>query len=255
LPIEKVSAISNNTARKEKVMKRIATAGMFVMLVAAALQFGGCAASYQARSVELKESSPLVNPELFKEGQEDQALYRYVKPGVDVKSYTKVMIDPVLIMKDGELDKDELENYQKLANNGFIYLTQALEKDYKIVTAPEPGTFRVQMAIVDADTSKPVRNTLGTFFPIGIGISLVRLAATGKQTGVGEITAEMKFTDATTGELLAAALDRRVGGHKVSKLWSSWYTADEALKFWAQQMSYALCKARGDANCVKPEAE
>jgi hypothetical protein len=225
------------------------------MVAAAALQFGGCASSYQARSVDIKEMSPLVNPDLFSKGEGDQALYRYVKPGVDVKKYTKVMIDPVLVRKDGELDKDELENYQRLANNAFVYLNQTLEKDYKIVTAPEPGTLRLQEAIIDADSAKPVRNTLATFMPIGMGINLVRYAATGKQSGVGEITMEMKVTDASTGELLGAAIDRRVGGHKVSKLWSSWYTADEALKFWAQQTAFALCTARGDANCVKPEAE
>jgi uncharacterized protein DUF3313 len=236
-------------------MKRLATLGMFVMVVAAALQFGGCAASYQARSVDLKANSPLVNPDLFVEGKDDQALYRYVKPGVDVKKYDKIMIDPVLIMKDGELDKDELDNYQKLANNAFVYLNQELGKDYKIVQAPEMGGLRIQMAIIDADTSKPVRNTLATFMPIGMGINLVKYGATGKQTGVGEITTEMKITDASTGELLGAALDRRVGGHKVSKLWSSWYTADEALKFWAMQMRYALCTERGGTDCVKPESE
>ncbi len=236
-------------------MKRMSTAGMFALVVAAALQLGGCAASYQARSVDLKESSPLVNPDLLKEGKDDQALYRYVNPTADILKYDTVMIDPVMVRKDGDLDKDERENYQKLANNAFVYLSQELGKDYKIVQAPEPGAFRLQMAIVDADSSKPVRNTLATFMPIGMGINLVRYSATGKQTGVGEITAEMKFTDSVTGELLGAALDRRVGGHKVSKLWSSWYNADEALKFWAMQMRYALCTERGAKNCVKPESE
>jgi hypothetical protein len=230
--------------------------GTLVMVAAAALQLGGCAASYQARSVDIKEVSPLVNPDLFGEGKEGQALYRYVKPGVDAKQYTKILIDPVLVRKDGDLDKDELENYQKLANNAFVYLNQELSKDYQIVTAPEPHTLRLQMAITDADSSKPVRNTLATFMPIGMGINLIKYAATGKQTGVGEITMEMKATDASTGELLGAAIDRRVGGHKVSKLWSSWYTADEALKFWAQQTRYALCTERGGGDtCVKAESE
>ncbi len=62
------------------------------------------------------------------------------------------MIAPVQIRKDGELDKDELENYQKLANNGFVLLSQELAKDYKIVTEAEAGTMRLQVAITDADT-------------------------------------------------------------------------------------------------------
>jgi hypothetical protein len=227
--------------------------GMFITVVTAALQFGGCAVgSYQARSVDVK-NSPLVNPDILVEGKDDQALYRYVKPGLDVTRYDKIMIDPVLVMKDGELDKDELEDYQKLANNAFVYLTKELEKDYKIVQAPEPGAMRIQAAIIDADNTKPVRNTLSTFMPIGMGISLVRYAATGKQSGVGEITAEMKVTDASTGELLFAALDRRVGGKEISELWSKWRNADDALQYWAKRTSFVLCTARGGGDkCVKP---
>jgi len=233
-------------------MKMMKTAGLFVMVAAAALQFGGCAVgSYQARSVDLKES-PLVNPAILEKGSGDQALYRYVNPGANAKNYSKIMIDPVMVMKDGELSKSELEDYQKLANNAYVYLTQELEKSYKLVTIPEPGTMRLQMAIIDADSAKPVRNTLSTLMPIGIGLSLVKYAATGKQSGVGEITVEMKVTDASTGELLGAALDRRVGGKEISELWSSWHNADSALQYWAKRVSFVLCQQRGGANCVEP---
>ncbi len=233
-------------------MKRMKMAGMLVMVAAAALQFGGCGVgSHQARNVDLKES-PLVNPDILMKGAGDQVLYRYVKPNLDLKQYTKVMIEPVLVMKDGELDKDELQNFQNLANNAYVYLTRELEKDYRVVQAPEPGTMRVQMAIIDADNAKPVRNTLSTLMPIGIGISLVRYSATGKQSGVGEITVEMKITDASTGELLGAALDRRVGGKEISKLWSKWHNADDALQYWAKRLSFALCDMRGGSNCVNP---
>jgi hypothetical protein len=230
-------------------MKRIAIilTGTFV-----AGLLGGCAGSYQARSVDIKES-PLVNPDILVKGTDDQALYRFVKPNVDIRQYTKILIDPVMIYKDGEMDKDQLENYQKLANNAYVYLSDALGKDYQIVKNPEPGTLRIQWAIIDADSSKPVRNTLSTIVPIGIGLSVVKLAAVGKQSGVGEITTQMKVTDATTGELLAAALDRRVGGKTISELWSSWYNADEALKYWAKRTAFVLCGTRGETTCIKPE--
>ena len=68
------------------------------------------------------------------------------------------------------------------------------------------------MAILEAEASSPVRNVVSSVVPIGIGISAISGAATGKQTGVGEISAEFKVTDALTGELLGAAVDRRVGG-------------------------------------------
>jgi hypothetical protein len=233
-------------------MKRMKIAAILVMVVAAALQLGSCGVgSYQARSVDLRES-PLVNPDILVQGSDDKALYRYVNPKADVKQYTKVIIDPVLVYGYAGLDKDELENHQKLANNAFIYVTQELEKDYRIVKASESGTLRIKMAIVNADSAKPVRNTFSTLIPVGIGLSIVKYAATGKQVGVGEITMQMKITDASTGELLGAALDRRVGGKELSKLWSSWNNADDALKYWAKRLSFTLCEMRGGVKCVKP---
>ena len=233
-------------------MKRMKTVAMVVMVVAVALQLGGCGVgSYQARSVDVKES-PLVNPDILVKGTDDQALYRYVNPKADIKQYTMVLIDPVMVYKDAVLDKDERENYQKLANNAFVYVRHELGKDYRIVYTPQPGTLRIQMAIVDADSSKPVRNTLSTIVPVGIALSIVKYTATGKQAGVGEITVEMKITDASTGELLGAALDRRVGGKELSKLWSGWHNADDALQYWAKRMSFAFCDMRGGTNCVKP---
>ena len=227
-------------------------AAVLVIVVAFALQLGGCGVgSHQARSLDVNES-PLVNPDILVKGADDQALYRYVNPKADFKQYSKLMIDPVLVYKYAELDKEELENYQKLANNAYVYLMKEMEKDYQIVKFPEPGALRIQMAIVDADSSKPVRNTLSTIVPIGMALSAVKYSATGKQAGVGEITLQLRITDANTGELLGAALDRRVGGKEVTKLWSSWHNADDALQYWAKKVSFRLCEMRAGANCEKP---
>ncbi len=222
-----------------------------VALPALALMLAGCGSSMQARSVDAKQSL-LVNPSILKRGTGDQALYRYVNPKVDVRKYSKILIDPVLIEKQGKLNPEELENYQKLSNNAYVFLTRELEKDYRIVHSPEPGTMRFQMAIIDAEGGKSVRNLTSTILPIGMAISVVQYTATGKPTGVGEITAEFKITDAMTGELLGAALDRRVGGKNVQGVFDSWDGANSALKYWAARTRYVLCTVRGEGNCEKP---
>lgn len=232
-------------------MERLITTVASVMFVSIALLLGGCAGSYQARSVDVKESL-LVDPAILEKGSGDQALYRYVNRKVDIKQYTKVIIDPVITAKDGELDETERENYQKLANNAVVYLTRELEKDYTIVKSPEPGALRIQFAIINADKSKPVRNLTSSVLPIGIGLSLAKYTATGKQSGVGEITGEIKITDAVTGELIAAAIDRRVGGKDVKGVWDTWHNADAALEFWAKRLSYGLCTQRGGTDCTAP---
>lgn len=242
---------SHPNCTKGTIMKNITTGIRLVACFVIAFSLSGCGTSMQARSVDVKQSL-LVNPSILEKGTGDQALYRYINPKADIKQYVKVMIDPVLIEKQGELDADERENYQKLANNAYVYLTRELQKDYLILQSPEPGSMRVQMAIIDADSSKAVRNVTSSVLPIGIGISLAKYGATGKQSGVGEITAEFKVTDAITGELLGAGLDRRVGGKDVKGVFDSWHHADASLEYWAQRLRYVLCTGRGGTNCVKP---
>ncbi len=216
-----------------------------------ALLLCSCGSSYQARSVEIKNAM-LVNPALLEKGSGDQALYRYVNPRFNVPKYSKIIIQPVLIAKEGELEPSEKENYQKLANNAYVYLRLELAKELQIVSKPEADTLDLQMAIRDADSSKPVRNLLSSVTPIGLGISAVTYSVTGKQSGVGEITAEFRLTDAVTGELLFAALDKRVGGKALQGVWDTWYNADEALKYWAKRAAFLYCKQRGGKDCAEP---
>lgn len=217
----------------------------------AALILGACGASKQAREVEIKNTM-LFKPEILQHGGPGQALYRYASPGFDIRRYSAVLVEPVLIAKDGELSVQEKENYQKLANNAYLYLTEALQKEIRVVREPGKGTMVLQMAIRDVDASSRVRSITSTVLPIGLAINAAKYAATGKPSAVGEITAEFRVTDAETGELLLAALDRRVGGASLQGAWDTWHGADEALKFWARRAAYLLCQNRSGGNCVAP---
>lgn len=232
-------------------MKRQRAIFSFALFVAIALLLGGCAGSYQARSMDIKDTM-LVNPAILTPGTGDQALYRYQNPDAKGKRYTKMLVDPVLLKRSAELDAETLENYQKLANNAFVYLVQELGNDFQIVKSPEPETLRIQLAIIDVEPSSKASNILSSVMPIGIGISAIKGASTGKQSGVGEITVEFKLTDAMTGELLGAAVDRRVGGKAVGGMFDSWHNADAALQYWAKRVRFVLCTEGGRANCVKP---
>ena len=231
-------------------MKMPTLTGMFVSLSAVALLLGGCGGSYQARSVEVKNAL-LVNPDILEKGTGEQALYRYRNPKVNPADYNKILLEPVLVFKEAELSSGELENYKKLANNFQLYLSQEISKQMVMTTEPGPGTLRFQAAIVDADSSKPVRTIL-SFTPYGIGINLAKYATTGKQTAVGEITVEMKITDAQTGELLGDAIDRRVGGKNAKNISDVWSNADEALQYWANRLSYVLCMGKNLPGCMNP---
>ncbi len=222
-----------------------------LMLVVSSFVLCSCAASHQARNVN-PENAVLVNPDILKQGTDNMALYRYVNPDFNIKNYSAIIVEPVLIAKDGELSASERENFQKLANNAYTYLVQELGKNIKVVKETGKGTLNLQMAIRDADSSKPVRTITSSVTPIGAGLSLVKYTATGKQSGVGEITAEFRVTDDTTGQLLVAALDRRVGGKSVQGIWDTWHNADDSLQYWSRQIGYLLCTHQERKECQKP---
>ena len=170
-------------------MKSFNTLATTILITAIALLLGGCGASHQARSMEIKDSL-LINPAILEKGADGQALYRYENPKADFKSYSKIMIDPVIISKSADMDAEETENYQKLVNNAFVLLNDQLKNDYSIVKSPEPGALRVQMAILAASSASKVRSVTSTILPIGLAINLVKYSATGKPTAVGDITVE-----------------------------------------------------------------
>jgi hypothetical protein len=231
-------------------MKRGKLAVFVVVFALVAPLLVGCAASMQARKVDVGQAV-LVDPSILEKGTEGQPLYRYVKPNVDWKKYTQVIIDPVIVHQEAAMDAETRENFQTLANNAFVFLNTELGKEVKVVTAPGPGTFRVQLAIVSAEKSGAVSNFMTTIVPVGMVLSAGKYAATGKPIGVGEITGEMRITDASTGELLAAALDKRVGGKQLRGVFTRWQDADSALQYWAELMRYRLCQFRGGADCEK----
>ncbi len=234
-------------------MIREKTVGMLLMFVLVLPLAAGCAPSLKAKSVDVNQAF-LVDPAILTAGTGDQALYRYQNPNFDFRKYTKVIVDPVILYNEKAVEGAARENYQKLANNAFVYVVDELRKDYTIATEPGPDTLRIQFAISDAQKAAPVRNFLTTFMPPGIAISSVKYAATGKPAAVGEVTGEVKMTDSGTGQLAGAALDRRVGGKTLSGVFDTWEGADSAVQYWAKRIRYMLCEARGGKGCpeIKP---
>ncbi len=234
-------------------MKHEKTALFVVLTTLLCVFLAGCAPSLQARKVDedVLHRSVLFNPDILVKGGEGQALYRYQRPNVDWKKYTKLIVDPVIVYEAAELNADTRDNYQKLANNAYAYFTKDLEQEFTLVTVPGPDTLRIQFAIVSAAKSSTVYNLLTTIVPVGMAVSAVQYGVTGKPAGVGEVTGEMRLTDSQTGEMLGAAIDKRVGGKQLRGVFDSWQDADSALQFWAKLTRWRLCEVRNPGTCAK----
>ena len=223
-----------------------------VIAVAAVMVLGGCARTKRARDVE--HSGYLVDASILREGGPDEARYIYRNERADWPSYSKILLDPVVVARKAELAKQGVppEDLQRMADNFYLTLYNTLKQDYEMVTKPGPRTLRIQVALTDIQGSWAVADTVTSVVPVGIAASAGTEFITGKPAFVGEATLEIKVTDARTQELLGAGIDRRLGGKTIKANVDSWDDVNKIMDLWAKLARFRLCKLRGDEDCFNP---
>ena len=227
-----------------------------IALAAATTLLAGCAASQQARDVT--ESGFLGNDyALLREGKEGEALLVYRNPDAPWSSYDKIKLDPVTIWagEGSEFEDFSQPDRQTLADTLYATLVEELSQDFQMVDELGPGVLQVQVAITHAQTSNPTMDTISTVVPQALLLSQAKGLVTGKPGFVGEASVEARATDGETGDLVAAGVDRRVGGKSVTGApTDSWDDVRQAYRYWAKLFRYRLCTERGAADCTPPEA-
>jgi len=226
-------------------------------LIAALLT--GCAPTKQARSMETSGFLGDLYPKMRK-GEEGEGLLVYRNPKIALiprGTYKKILLDPVQVWGEAASDPAKQKDMEHVANmlHGLVY--KSLSKDYEMVSTPGPHTLRFQAALTRADKADVVLRAVSTVpapmnvFALG---SIAKNAGTGKPLFVGEISAEARFLDAESGEVLAASADRRVGNKRLdADSFDSWDDVYKAMEYWAELIRFRLCEKRGDDNCVKPK--
>jgi hypothetical protein len=171
---------------------------------------------------------------------ESTAVLRYVNPNVNWSKYKSVELQPVTFWDDAD-DKLSAKDQHMLTNYFYQALERALAPAFTMVSEPAPGVMRVQVAIEDVSGATPVLRSISMIVPQARVLATLKLAATGTYPFVGSAQAEAKVTDAETGEILAAAVDRRVGGGAMTTA-AQWKfgDAENAMTAWSQQMSDRL---------------
>ncbi len=217
------------------------------------LLFSACASTKQAKEVETR-SGFLGDYSALSKGKEGEALLVYKNPNANIAKYSEILLSHVKIWtgKKSKLKKIPKKELQDLANFFYSELHKNLSKDYKMVMRPSQATLKIEVAITDADSSNATMNTISTVLPQALLLSSLKGAATGKAGFVGEATVEARITDAHTGEILFAAIDRRVGGKEIDGMTDSWDDVKKAFTFWAEKLAFRLCKERGGPVCVNP---
>jgi hypothetical protein len=148
---------------------------------------------------------------------------------------------------------------QLLADTFYALIYQELSKDFEMADKPGPSILRVQVAMTHLEESWPMLDVVSAvpapMNALAVG-SLLKTAATGKPAFTGEAVIEAKVSDAATGEVLRAMVDRRAGTKKLdAQSFDTWADVYESLRYWAENGRYHLCKARQlRTDCPNPRA-
>lgn len=120
-------------------------------------------------------------------------------------------------------------------------LTQDVAKTFIIVDQPGPGVIKLSAALTDATSAVPVLRSVSVVVPQARALSLIKMAATGTYAFVGSAQGAINLNDSMSGQLLAAAVDKRVGGTAVTNVavWQ-WGDAEHAMDYWGNLIDQRL---------------
>jgi len=180
-------------------------------------------------------------------GPEGGAALRYVNPNVQWSKYTKIQLMPVEFWAAAD-SKVSTADQQTLTTYFFNTLKTDLSKNYTVVDQPGPDTIKLRVALMDATTATPGLRSLSVVVPQLKVINVAQSMVTGSYAFVGSAEAEMIASDSTTGEVLAAALDKRAGGAGLKGAASfQWGDSQNAMDYWADLISKRLMEKQGKA--------
>ena len=173
------------------------------------------------------------------EGGDQKAMLRYVNPNANWSSYNKVMIAPVTFWAADD-SKVSGADQQALCNYAHTVLVKDIGKNFTLVDQPGPGVIKVSAALTDATTATPGLRSISVIVPQARALSMIKMAATGTLF-VGSAQGALKVNNSTSGQLLAAAVDERVGGASIKNVTVfQWGDAENAMDYWGKLIDERL---------------
>ncbi len=167
------------------------------------------------------------------EGSDQKAMLRYVNPSVNWGSYNQVMIAPVTFWAADD-SKVSTADQQALCNYAYDEFVKVLGKNFTLASQPGPGVMKLSAALTDATSAVPVLRSISVVVPQARALSAIKMVATGTYAFVGSAQGALKLNDSVSGQLLAAAVDKRVGGTSIKNVTVfQWGDTENAIDYWA----------------------
>ena len=182
---------------------------------------------------------------LLQPGQEGQAAMVYINPNAQWSQYNKIMLEPVEFWDSADSTVSPSDQHT-LTAYAYNKLKEDLQNNFTLVDQGGPGVLVLQVALVNASAATPGLRSVSVVIPQLRVINMAQSLATGSYAFVGSAEAMMKATDAVTGQLLAAAIDKRAGGLAMSSAaqWK-WGDSENAIDYWAEKIDSRLLQLQG----------
>lgn len=148
------------------------------------------------------------------------AVSSYVKPGVDLKKYDSVLIDPVTtVVATSGISAAVTE--QLAAYLGGSLHSQAAGK-LKVVSVPGPTTIRVRVALTDVVEGRSGGSPVTTVHTSPKATLTGNLGSAEVASFVSNVSFEGEIQDSLTGERLCALCDHRLGSKREATASTTW---------------------------------
>jgi hypothetical protein len=173
----------------------------------------------------------------FKADKDQKGAKIYRKPGIKLKTYSKIMIDPIEIWyaNDSKYKGISPDDMKALADTFRAAIVGALEPDYPVVSKPGAGVLGIRMAITNVYAKKKKRGLLG-YTPVGIVAIAAKKIAKGQSLSLVNATIEVEMLDSESNERLGVLIDSGPHSYKhQNKKLTSWEEIDSVLKFYASR--------------------
>ena len=208
----------------------------FLVVGVGAVLLAACTTTQQAKVEQSDIKCGFLGPvcSQLRPGAEGQIAWRYLNPAVNWAKYTKLMLQPVTYWDDQQ-SKVSVENQHRLTNFLYAAFEQELAKQFQLVDQDGPDVMQLQLALIDVAAATPGLRTITMVIPQARLLSTIKRGVTESYPFVGGAQAEFKLTDSLTGQILAAGVDRRIGGGSITTAaqWE-WGDAENVMKAWAK---------------------
>jgi len=175
--------------------------------------------------------------------------WSYKKPGMNLKPYSKVMIDPLVIWPSLNSSYKGINTIAmwQLALAFHERMVTALQDGYTIVQEPGPGVIRLRAAVTEVLLIRPGITAPGPLLPLASDVALLSSETiSGFSALSGQAAIEAELLDSQTHERLVAYVEKRTSGEVlITKDAQSLTPITRIFKYWAKKLRQRLDEERG----------